>query len=259
MSQCLLMERHGRVVRLTLNRPAKRNALNVELCTSLISTVSNADDDTTVGAILLDGEGRDFCAGMDLSEVLEADQGVLLRLHSEMFNLGSRLRKPLIAAVHGSVLAGGLGLALNAHMICASSNARFGLTETKIGLWPYVIFGVVMGAVGKRKAIEMAMTARIFGATEAKELGLVDVVVSPSELGAHSRQIAAELADGSAVAIADGLQFAERLEGLSSEAGRSLAIEYRRRSFASADFLEGVTAFREKRTPVWPSHHAQPS
>ena len=256
MSTSLLIERHGRVEHLTLNRPEKRNALNVELCRTLVQAIGRANEDTSVGAILLDGEGRDFCSGLDLGEVLEADQDVLLPLHTELFSLGSRLRKPLIAAVHGSVLAGGLGVAMNAHVVCASSDARFGLTEARIGLWPYVILPVVMDAVGKRKAVELALTARIFGAEEAKDMGLVDLVVPLTDLAAQARQLAVSLADGSAAAIADGLLYVERLDGLNAEGERDLAIEHRMRSFASADFREGVAAFRERRKPVWPSHGA---
>ncbi len=257
MSTSLLIERHGRVEHLTLNRPEKRNALNIELCRALVQAVGNANEDNAVGAILLDGAGRDFCAGMDLGEVLEADQDVLMPLHSEIFSLGSRLRKPLVAAVHGAVLAGGLGLALNAHLVYASPDARFGLTETKIGLWPCVIFPAVMDAVGKRKATELALTARIFGAEEAKNIGLVDIVAPPAELAVQAGQFADSLAEGSAMAIADGLLYVERLEGLDAEGQRALAIEHRKRSFASADFREGVAAFREKRKPAWPSHNGR--
>ena len=258
MSKSLLIERRGRVEHLTLNRPEKRNALNIELCRALVQAVGNANEDSSVGGILLDGGGRDFCAGMDLGEVLEADQSILLPLHSEMFSMRSRLRKPLVAAVHGWVLAGGLGLALNAHVVCASPDARFGLTETKIGLWPCVIFPAVMSAVGKRKAVELALTARIFGVEEARDMGLVDVVAPPAELAARARQLATDLAESSAAAIADGLLFVERLHGLSSEGERVLAIEHRQRSFASADFREGVAAFLQKRKPVWPSHSTRP-
>ncbi len=254
MSTNLLIERQGRLRRLTLNRPEKRNAMNVALCEEIVRAVRDADDDVSAGAILLDADGPDFCAGMDLGEVLQADREVLLALHTELFSLGTTLSKPLVAAVHGSVLAGGLGLALNAHLILAASDARFGLTETKIGLWPYVIFPRVVDAVGKRRAVALSLTARIFGAAEAKEMGIVDEVVPPAELASEARRLADGLAASSAAAISDGLLYVRRLQGLTDEGERRLAVEHRRTSFASADFREGVAAFREKRTPVWPSH-----
>lgn len=257
MNTNLLIERHGRLRRLTLNRPEKRNALSVELCRLIVRAVGEANEDASVGAILLDAAGPDFCSGLDLGEVLEADQDALLPLHSELFTLGSRLRKPLVAAVQGSVLAGGLGLALNAHVILAASDARFGLTEAKIGLWPYVIFTSVMDAVGRRKAVQLALTARIFGAAEAKEMGIVDEVIPPAELNNRARMSAERLAGGSATAVSDGLAYVHRLKGLGVDGERQLAIEYRRTSFASEDFREGVAAFREKRSPVWPSHGAR--
>ncbi len=128
-----------------------------------LEAVREAASDRAVGAILLDANGKDFCSGMDLQEALETDPDEMLSLHQELFSIGARLRKPMVSAVQGAALAGGLGLALNAHMVVASADARFGLTEVRVGLWPYVIFPVVAAAVGERKATELALTARIVG------------------------------------------------------------------------------------------------
>jgi enoyl-CoA hydratase/carnithine racemase len=212
------------------------------LCRSLLDAIREAASDRTVGAILLDANGKDFCSGMDLTEALETDPDEMLPLHQELFSIGAGLRKPMVSAVQGAALAGGLGLALNAHIVVASADARFGLTEVRVGLWPYVIFPVVAAAVGARKATELALTARIVDVEEARRIGIVDFV---AERGG-AEKIALELAQESATAIEQGLTFVQQ--------GLELAGKFRREAHTSADFREGVLAFRGKRKPRWPSH-----
>ena len=254
MSTNLLISREGRIRRLTLNRPAKRNALDTALCRELALAMHEAENDPAAGAILIDANGPDFCAGMDLSEALEADAEAMVALHLELFSIGSRMVKPVIAAVQGAALAGGLGLALNAHVVVAASDARFGLTERRIGLWPCAIFRAVAAAAGERKALELALTARVFDAEEALRLGIVDFVVSPGGLPDQAASLAASIAEGSASASAEGLRFVRAIAGRSEEAAAGLAAEFRLRAHHSPDFREGVLAFRARRKPVWPSH-----
>ena len=256
MSTNLLISREGRIRRLTLNRPEKRNALDMALCRELVSAMNEAETTPATGAILIDANGPDFCAGMDLSEALEADAEAMVALHLELFSIGSRIDKPVIAAVQGAALAGGLGLALNGHAVMAASDARFGLTERRIGLWPCAIFRAVAAAAGERKALELALTARVFDAEEALRLGIVDFVVSPEELGDKAASLAASIAEGSAAASAEGLRFVRAIRGKDEEEAAGLAAEFRLRAHRSPDFREGVLAFRGKRKPVWPSHSA---
>ncbi len=246
MNESLLISSHGRLRRLTLNRPDKRNALDVALCRSLLDAIREAATDRAVGAILLDAEGKDFCSGMDLSEALETDLDAMLALHQELFSIGAGLRKPMVSAVQGAALAGGLGLALNAHIVIASTGARFGLTEVRIGLWPYMIFPVVAAAVGARKATELALTARIVDAEEACRIGIVDVVTEPGTLHERAERIALDLADVSATAIEQGLSFVQQIAGLDPEAVARLAERFRREAHASAGFREGVLGFRRR-------------
>src|SRR5512135_1712144 len=102
MNESLLISSQGRLRRLTLNRPDKRNALDAALCRSLLDAVREAASDRAVGAILLDSNGKDFCSGMDLSEALETDLDAMLSLHQELFSVGARLRKPMVSAVQGA-------------------------------------------------------------------------------------------------------------------------------------------------------------
>jgi enoyl-CoA hydratase/carnithine racemase len=187
---------------------------------------------------------------MDLKEDLR-DVGAL---HAELFSLSARLTKPMVAAVQGAAIAGGLGIALNAHVVVAATDARFGLTETRVGLWPYTIYPAVVAAVGRRRAMELAISARIVDAETALRLGLVEHVVAPHELQAKAMELAAALAAGSAEAVANGLRYVHEIEGLGTIEVLQHAVRRRAQAESSADFAEGVKAFQEKRAPQWPSH-----
>src|SRR2546429_6279154 len=140
----LAASREGRLLRLVLNRPEKRNALNGALCRELAAAIEKGDRDAGVGAILLSGAGKSFCSGMDLSEMLTSSQASLGPVHERLFTIGARVTTPIIAAVHGAALAGGTGLAANAHVVVASDDATFGLTEIRIGFWPICLFSAAV-------------------------------------------------------------------------------------------------------------------
>jgi enoyl-CoA hydratase/carnithine racemase len=249
MSESLQISREGRVLRLAMNRPERRNALNVELCRALGEAVADAENDAGVGAVLLSGNGKSFCAGMDLHEVLSPGGGDIDEVHERIFTSGVRLTKPLIAAVHGAALAGGTGLVANCHVVVAADDATFGLTEIRIGLWPFVIFRTVAAAIGQRRAIELALTGRAFPAAEAREYGLVHHVVEPAILMQRAQEIASAIAGSSPTAISAGLTFVRESAGKSLDVTGELARQMRSEVFRSADFKEGVRAFQEKRQP----------
>jgi len=253
MSESLQINREGRVLRLALNRPERRNALNVDLCTALGAALEKAEADPSVGSILLSGNGKSFCSGMDLNEVLSLSGGDVNEMHERIFTAGIRMTKPLIAAVQGAALAGGTGLAANCHIVVAADDATFGLTEIRIGLWPFVIFRTIAAALGERRATELALTGRIFGANEAREYGLVHHVVETAGLIEHAREIAGAISEASPTAIHVGLAFVRDARGKRWEEAGDLAGKMRNEVFHSADFQEGIRAFQEKRPPRWPS------
>jgi enoyl-CoA hydratase/carnithine racemase len=249
----LQASREGRLLRLTLNRPEKRNALNGALCRELVAAIEEGDRDPGVGAILIRGAGKSFCAGMDLDEMLTPAEADLGHAHERLFTIGRRVTTPIIAAVQGAALAGGTGLAANAHIVVASEDATFGLTEIRIGLWPFVIFRAVVAAIGERRAVELGITGRIVDAREAASMGLAHHVTSVSELEGRANEIAAEISTASQEAIGTGLHFVAETHGIEWDTAGKLAQDFRQRSFETADFAEGIRAFRQKRKPRWPS------
>jgi len=251
MSDTLNAVASGRLMRLALNRPDKRNALNLELCRALVEALEAAGRDPAVGAILLTGNGKSFCAGMDLHEIADADTEAISQVHDRLFTVGARLGKPLIAAVHGAALAGGTGLVANCHIAIASEDATFGLTEIRLGLWPFLVFRAVTAAVGERRAVELSLTGRIFGAPEARNLGLIHEIAT--DAGLRALEIASAIAESSPAAIQSGLRCVQEVRGKDWREAGEIARRARREIFETADFQEGIRAFREKRKPVWPS------
>lgn len=253
MTAYLKLHREGRVLRLTLNRPEKRNALRVEDCRHIVTALCDAESDSRIGAVLLDAAGPAFCAGMDLRESLRGDAPERVAIHDDLFTIGSRLTKPIVAAVQGKALAGGLGLVANSHVVVAAEDAGFGLVEIRIALWPFVVFRSVATAIGERRALELSLTGRVIDAGEALQWGLVHHVVPSGELHERAAAIAFMLSRFSPETLHRGLDYVHRARALPEKEAVELADTMRRRTFRSPDFNEGVSAFFDKRDPAWPS------
>lgn len=251
MAEILESSRQGRLLRLVLNRPEKRNALSAQLCRELVHALETAERDPHIGGVLLTGNGKHFCAGMDLSEVGTLSNVEINAGQEQLFTIGARLGKPLIAAVQGAALGGGMGLVANCHVVVASEDATFGLTEIRLGLWPFLVFRVLSVGLGERRAVELSLTGRIFGAQEARQIGLVHEVTSDVEKRAV--ELATAIAESSPTAIRSGLTFVQEVRGRDWRTAGEIARRIRDEVFDSDDFEEGRRAFQEKRVPRWPS------
>jgi len=249
----LRTKREGRLLRITLDRPEKRNALNSDLCRELLARMEEADADRGIGAILLDAAGSIFCSGMDLEESLLPDAADRNALHKSLFSLGQRIHTPLIASVHGAALAGGIGLVATAHIALSSEDAWFSLPEIRIGMFPFVLWRPLVLAIGERRALELSLTGRKFAAPEAVAMGLVHGIIPATELATRAEGLAHELSERSPEAVRRGLALVHESREMSLNDALDHADRLRARMFQSPDYREGVWAFQEKRQPRWPS------
>jgi enoyl-CoA hydratase/carnithine racemase len=249
----LLVDQEGRVLRLRLNRPDKRNALNAEMCSKIVEAIESARSDEKVGSILISAAGQSFCAGMDLDEATKSSATELAEVHERLFTIGANSLKPIVMCVNGPSLGGGLGLVAQGHAVIAAENAVFGLTEIRLGLWPFLVYRAVEAALGERRTLELSLTGRVFSTQDALHWGLVHSVSPPAEAVDHAAAIARDLAKASPVAINAGMQYVRQSRGKSWEEAGELAAALRRKLMDSTDFKEGCAAFKEKREPRWPS------
>ncbi len=253
MSDQVLMAREGRVLRVTLNREDKRNALSAEMCAALVAAVEGASEDRSVGAVLLDARGPVFCAGMDLDEAASPDAVRLTAIHERLFTLGLRVSVPIVVSVQGPALGGGVGLMANGHIVVAAQGSTFALTEIRLGMWPFVIFRALSLAIGERRAVALSLTGRVFSVPEAVQFGLVHESAPAIEVDDRATATAHHLAGLSPETIRRGLEFVRDARPLSDDDAVETAARFRALNFESPDFAEGVRAFHEKRKPNWPS------
>lgn len=248
----LLTQIKKRVLHMTLNRPDKRNALTAAMCQEILEQVRDAQTNSDIGSVLICASGSVFCAGMDLDETGPGGPE-LERVHEELFTMGLRSLKPIVIGVQGAALGGGLGLVAQADVVIASDKAVFGLPEVRIGLFPFIVYRAVEAAIGNRRTLQASLTGHLFHPEEAMQWGLVHKICPAVELGDRIKVMARELAKASPEAISAGLEYVRRSRGVSMEEAGRVAAELRRRVMAGEDFKEGVTAFKEKREPRWPS------
>jgi enoyl-CoA hydratase/carnithine racemase len=249
----LRINKQERVLRLTLNRPDKRNALTSTMCRELLEAIEGAQDTVDIGSILLDAEGRAFCAGMDLDEAAADSAQQSIAIHEKLFSLGRRSRKPIVACIAGPALGGGVGLIAQAHVAVAAQGALFGLTEIRSGLWPFLVYRSMEAAVGPRRTLELSLTGRLFSTQEALSWGLIHQVAPAFEVDDRAEAVARELSRASPTAVRLGFSYVHESHGKSWEDAGKVAAALREACAADPDFTEGVAAFHEHREARWPS------
>ncbi|WP_449122793.1 enoyl-CoA hydratase [Pseudomonas sp. MPG01] len=247
--QTILLETHGRVGLITLNRPQALNALNAQLVSEVNQALDALEADANIGCIVITGSKKAFAAGADIKEMAELTypQIYMDDLFSDSDRVANR-RKPIIAAVNGFALGGGCELALMCDFILAGDNARFGQPEINLGVLPGM-GGTqrLTRAVGKAKAMEMCLSGRLIDAVEAERCGIVARIVPSDELLDEALKVAAVIASKSlpiAMMVKESVNRA-------FEVNLTEGVRFERRvfhaAFATQDQKEGMAAFIAKR------------
>jgi methylglutaconyl-CoA hydratase len=249
MTDVLLSSLEAGVRTLTLNRPAKRNALNAELIDRLHESLEQADLDAGVRVLVLRGAGKDFCAGADLDELLASAERTLGDNEASALRLGGvflRLRelpKPVLAVVHGRALAGGAGLATACDLILAGHSSQFGYPEIQRGFAPAMVMALLRRTVGEKIALDLALTGRVLSADQARALGLVTRVVPDGELDTQAVTLAGQLAGLSSSALGLTKKLLYQLDGLSLDEGIALGARINAVARGTPDFREAIAGF----------------
>ncbi|MFX0555901.1 enoyl-CoA hydratase/isomerase family protein [Maribacter sp. CXY002] len=253
----VLFKINDSIATVTINRPNKLNALNKETIQELHEVISDIEDNPDVKVIVLTGSGeKAFVAGADISEFADFSEKKGKKLAAKgqelLFDFIERLSKPVIAAINGFALGGGLELAMACHFRIASDNSKMGLPEVSLGVIPgYGGTQRLPQLVGKGRAMEMIMTAAMITAEQAKNYGLVNHVTSQEELLPLCYKIGSKISNNSPVAISYAIK-AINAGFMNTVNGYEQEIDAFGACFGTGDFAEGTTAFLEKRKAEFP-------
>ena len=254
--QTLLVDRRNRVAIVTINRPDKLNALNVQAKAELNDVFHELQGDAGTDVIVLTGSGeKAFVAGTDIKELKELDEAsgkAFAAGGQAVFSLIENCGKPVIAAVNGYALGGGMELALACHIRIASENAKFGQPEVNLGIIPgYGGTQRLARLVGQGKAFELILTGDQIDAQEALRVGLVNKVVPLTDLLRTSEELATKIIGKGQVAVRLALQSVKATTEMPLTEGLALEADLFGRCCGSEDFKEGTSAFLEKRKPAF--------
>jgi len=252
----VLYHAEQRVATVTINRPERRNAMNTGVLDGLNRYLDEADADPDVSAVILRGAGHTFCAGADLGSRFSGEQS-FLDMHNDRIAFAdllikmNRCKKPILAAVEGYCLAGGMGLCMSSDVVIARDDAQFGLPEIKRGLWPYMVTAVLIRNVGRKKAAELCMTGERISAAEAERIGMINHCVPSEQFEAKVEETAKTLSSFSPAIMGLGKASFYRIADMTMED----ALHYLRSQLTlntqCEDLKEGISAFMEKREPQW--------
>jgi len=256
LEQELITSNDGFVRVLTLNRPARRNALSESLKAKLIESFLDAEEDDSVRVLVITGAGdAAFCAGADLKEMNSADSKGLKfrtpmnRVERNVFEVLLEVKKPTIAALNASAVAGGFELAIACDLRISHSSALFGLPETKIGMGANFGSVVLPRLIGATSALEMLMTGEYIDAAKALDWGLLNKIVAPEEVLNESLALAQKIASNAPISVRRVKAVA--LKGLDLPVAAALRLDPGVNPYLSEDRKEGIKARIEKRAPVW--------
>lgn len=246
----LLSSVEGNIARLTLNRPDKRNALNSDLLRALRVEFIRLKTDASIKVIILEANGKAFCAGADLAYLQDvstfsamenlADSQLLQETFHEIYTSP----KPVIAKVHGAAIAGGCGLASVCDIVIgAERGAKFGYSEVKIGFIPAVVMVYLLRKIGDTKARRLLLSAEVISSKEAEQLGLITYCVDDEQLDDFTNTIANTLSGNSASSMALVKEMMVNLQGMSLEAGLRYAASMNAFTRMTDDCKAGISSF----------------
>ena len=256
MSLVEVVREHG-VARVWLNRPELHNALSADLAADVTKAFGKLADDDTVRVVVLGGRGLSFCAGADIgamkasaSASFEDNVAEAQRL-AAMFVAVADLPKPVVGRIHGNVFGGGVGLACACDIAVAADDARFGLTEVRLGILPAIISPYVIRRLGDARARELMLTGERFGSADALRAGIVQRVAPASELDGLVEDRVTALLEGGPAAQRRIKELLERFADVSWHEYRNALPRTLAEVRASAEAKDGLAAFFEKRSPKW--------
>jgi methylglutaconyl-CoA hydratase len=246
----------GGVAALTLNRPEKRNAISFDLIDDLLRALEEVSKSDAI-VLILTGAEKAFCSGLDLDNLKALlgrtpeqnlqDSRTMVQLFRSLYEFP----KVTIAAVNGTAIAGGTGLALLCDFTLAVPEAKFGYTEVRIGFVPAIVSTFLLRQVGEKQARDLLLTGRLFDAAEAVRLGLVSEIVPRENLMPRARALAAALMENSPASLRATKQLLTDHARPELDAQLESAVRENAAIRTTADFREGISSFLEKRKPVW--------
>lgn len=258
MYETIRLERDARgVVHLWLARAEKHNALGAQMIGEITRAIAELGADDTVRVVVLAAEGASFCAGGDLKwmqaniAASPEERAASARTLAEMLAALDTCPKPVIGRIHGNAFGGGIGMMSVCDVAVGGPQARFGLTETRLGLTPATISPYVVARMGAAKARRVFMSARLFGAEEARDLGLLARVVAPEELDAAVEAEVVPYLACAPGAVADAKALVRMLAGGDKSHIQDATIAALVARWESPEAVEGISAFFEKRKPGW--------
>ena len=255
MSGTVSYESSGAIARVTITREDRRNAINPEVVSELADAFTRAETDEAIKVVVLSGAGeKAFCAGGDLGGMGDASRVAQHFIRGEVGELFKQMRgarMPIVARVNGHALAGGFGLMLACDLVVAADDIEVGTPEVNIGLWPFMISTVIQRDLPRKIALELMLTGRRMGASEAERWGFINRVVARSELDTAVNEMAEVLASKSPLLVSLGKRSFYKAEDMDLEHALEYLAGMLTLALESEDTIEGVTAFLEKRQPEW--------
>lgn len=252
MPLVLVETKSPQVTTLTLNRPERRNALTIELMTELIEAVDAASADDSQRVLILRGAGQAFCTGLDLNEVSEPEKAqTSAGMVAKTLLAISQTRLITIAVVHGAAVAGGAGIMSACDLVVAAERTKIGYPEAKRGLVAGLVMTFLRRQLRERDIRELLLTSELIDVARAREIGLVNRIVSPNELEAEVEKLIASVLQGAPGALANSKRLLEQLWPISVKEDIERALAHHMQARESHEAREGVAAFLEKRAPAW--------